>query len=53
MVCDSTVFWNLMNYVWNNRICVLGRGRCFGGRVPVGACREMALVGMVTGPCTK
>ena len=29
---------------------MLGCGRCIGGRIPVGACREMALVGMVADP---
>lgn len=50
MVCDLTGYWNLTNYVWNNRICLLGCGRCFGGRVPVIFGNEMALVGVVANP---
>lgn len=42
--------WNLTNHVWNNRIRLLGGGRCIGGRVPVGAFREMGRVGMVANP---
>lgn len=29
---------------------MLGCGRRFGGRVPVGVGRQMGMVGMVTGP---
>jgi len=43
MVCDLMGFWNIRNYVYDNRICMLGCGNWFNGRIPVGIGRKMEL----------